>query len=86
MSRKPHHTPATQNAPASPLAAITGKFYTVGKTGHLLYEAYEVTIENGVVIAARSLSRAPDMPQVAVGACTHEMQVNLRTQAGLKCD
>ena len=90
MSRRHQHkaiaAPDAPNATESQPEGITGKFYTVGKTSHLLYEAYEVTIENGVVVNVRSLSRAPDMPQVAVGACTHELQVNLRTQEALDCD
>jgi len=59
---------------------VTGKFYTVGKTSHLLYEAFEIEVVNGQVVAVKTLSRAPDLAQSAVGYCSREIWVALRQQ------
>jgi hypothetical protein len=70
---------AKKSDPA-PSLKVTGKFYTVGKSGHLLAEAFEIELKDGVVVGVKSLSRAPDLSATAVGICSREIWVNLRTQ------
>lgn len=78
--------PDAPSAPESQLEGITGKFYTVGRSAHLLYEAYEIELRDGAVVGVRRLSRAPDMAPTAVAACAAELWANLRTQGALDCD
>jgi hypothetical protein len=73
--------PAADQKPAT---EVSGRFFCVGKSDHLLYEAFELEVKDGVVVAVRGLSRAPDLAATAVGACTRELWVNLRTQPALK--
>jgi len=62
------------------LPAVSGVFHTVVKQAHLLYEALEITVKDGLVTEVRSLSRAPDLAQTAVAACQREIWSMLRTQ------
>lgn len=59
---------------------VTGTFHTVVKSSHLLYEAVEVSVKDGVVVNVKVLSRAPDLAQSAVGTCSREIWSNLRHQ------
>lgn len=56
----------TENVVA-PVKGVTAKCYLVAKDSHLLYEAYEVTLVDGVVTDVKCLSRAPDLAASAVG-------------------
>ncbi|MHA4899785.1 hypothetical protein, partial [Enterococcus faecium] len=55
-------TPAASNEPEASLPLnINGRFCTVMKTDHLLYEAVEVELFNGIAVGIKRLSRAPDL-------------------------
>ena len=56
---------------------VSGKFVTVAKNSHLLYEAFEVEIYKGIVVAVKTLSRAPDLSQIAIGSCQRELWSNM---------
>lgn len=72
---------AADTAAAIALAPpVNGKFYTTAKVDHLLYCAYEIEVKDGVVVGVKCLSRAPDLAATAIGACTRDLWVNMRTQ------
>jgi hypothetical protein len=85
MSRHKRNEPTTRPLGATPLDSsslpVTGRFVGVGKSSHLLYEAFEVTLKDGVVVEVKPLSRAPDLAANAVGACAHEIWQALRLQS-----
>lgn len=56
----------------------SGKFYAVAKESHLLYEAFEITVENGEVVKVTNLRKAPDMLQVLVKECEQQLWTNAR--------
>lgn len=62
---------------------VTGKFVTVNKNSHLLYEAFEIEIFKGIVVAIRPLSRAPDLSQIAIGSCQRQLWANMEQRAVL---
>lgn len=77
--------PPKNNVVPGPAAAgkfprISGRFYTVVRVEHLLYEAVEVVVKDGVVTSSRVLSRAPDLAATAVGFASREIWQVLRTQ------
>lgn len=49
------------------LQEYTGKAYVVSKTGHCLAVAEELTIEGGIVVGFKTISRAPDLPAAIIG-------------------
>jgi hypothetical protein len=59
---------------------VTGTFFTVAKQSHLLYEAFEITVKDGVVTDVKNISRAPDLAHTAVAICQRELWVKLRVQ------
>jgi hypothetical protein len=63
----------TQNVEESFPIEVTGKFVTVSKSSHLLYEAFEVEIYKGIVVSCKTLSRAPDLSQISIGACQRNL-------------
>lgn len=72
----------SEPAPA-PAKKVTGKFYMVGKSDHLLYETFEIDVVDGVVTAVNRISRAPDTAQTAVGFASRAIWQNLRVQKSL---
>jgi hypothetical protein len=69
MSKRPSNVSPTK----LPTIAVTGTFFTVVKESHLLYEALEIEIVDGVVVSVTSLNRAPDLSQVAIGNCQRRL-------------
>lgn len=59
---------------------VSGTFHTVAKVSHLLYEAVEVELKDGVVVSVKSVSRAPDLAATAVGHCSRRIWEELRGQ------
>lgn len=57
----------------SPTKGVTAKCYLVAKDSHLLFEAFEVTLVDGVVSEIRNLSRAPDLAASAIGQASSAM-------------
>lgn len=57
---------------------ITMKATSVYKTSRLLAESVELTIVDGVVTAVKLLTRAPDVPAVAVGHASSSLWQNMR--------
>lgn len=56
---------------------VTGKFVTVNKNSHLLYEAFEIEVYKGIVVSVKPLSRAPDLSQIAIGSCQRQLWQNM---------
>lgn len=46
---------------------VITKAVTVRQTSRLSFEAFELTIEDGIVVDETRLTRAPDLCQVAIG-------------------
>lgn len=69
MSKRPSNISPSK----LPSIAITGTFFTVVKESHLLYEALEIEIIDGVVVSVTSLNRAPDLSQIAIGNCQRRL-------------
>lgn len=73
-------SPSQKRSPPS----VTGTFYCVARESHLLYQAFEIDVRDGVVTAVRCLSRAPDLAASSVGHCARGLWVNARTQGKLE--
>ena len=56
---------------------VTGKFVTVAKNSHLLYEAFEIEVYKVIVVSCKPLSRAPDLSQIAIGSCQRQLWANM---------
>jgi len=71
----------TKPAP-TPVSTPTtsGTFFTVVKSEHLLYLAFEIVVVDGVVVSSKSISRAPDLQASAVGICSREIWAAGRRQ------
>lgn len=52
----------------------------VVKSGHLLSECFELTIEDGVVVGVKALSRAPDLNSSSVGHGASALWRHIREQ------
>jgi hypothetical protein len=56
------------------------KAYTIVKTSQTSALAYELVIQNGVVIEINQISRAPDMPVGPITQCVDKLWKAWRTQ------
>lgn len=67
-------------APAAAPPKVTGTFVTCAKVSQGLYEAFSITVVDGVVVSIRSTSRAPDGPAMAVGVASRDLWTCAKTQ------
>jgi hypothetical protein len=68
------------DSPGQEPVAVSGVFHTAVKHSHLLYEAIEITVKDGMVTEVRNISRAPDLAHAAVANCQREIWHQLRSQ------
>jgi len=80
VSKKPQFRPAVATS-APPTLPISGTFFTVAKSGHLLTEAVEIEVRDGYVVGFKVISRAPDLAQSAVAVCQRRIWEVLRKQS-----
>lgn len=79
MSKQKEPKPAP-TTPANLPMPVTGTFLTVVKSEHLLYQAIQIEVFQGIVVDIKILSKAPDLAASAVGICSREIWDVLRSQ------